>query len=204
MATLASISYAPFAGSANPGQAASDEPAQIRADLEASSRRSPARSASIPRPAASELVPEIAAEFGLNVTVGAWIDKHAERNEREIRSAIDLARRHSNVNSVWSATKPSTAAIRRRRAHQDDPAGQARDLGAGHRPAKSGTSGSTHPELASAVDYIAAHVLPYWEGVSETSRGRPGHPASTTSCARPIPASASSSPNSAGRAPAIT
>ena len=26
-----------------------------------------------------------------------------------------------------------------------------------------------HPELASAVDFIAAHVLPYWEGISETA-----------------------------------
>src|SRR4029078_3284049 len=26
-----------------------------------------------------------------------------------------------------------------------------------------------HPELASSVDFIAAHVLPYWEGISETS-----------------------------------
>ena len=24
-----------------------------------------------------------------------------------------------------------------------------------------------HPELASAVDFIAAHILPYWEGFSE-------------------------------------
>ena len=28
---------------------------------------------------------------------------------------------------------------------------------------------SYHPSLASAVDFIAAHVLPYWEGVSETA-----------------------------------
>ena len=28
---------------------------------------------------------------------------------------------------------------------------------------------SDHPELASAVDFIAAHVLPYWEGVSENA-----------------------------------
>ena len=26
-----------------------------------------------------------------------------------------------------------------------------------------------HPELASAVDFIAAHVLPYWEGISEAA-----------------------------------
>src|SRR6202012_463166 len=47
-----------------------------------------------------ELVPPIAAEFGLKVTVGAWIDKNPERNEREIQSAINLARRTSNVIGV--------------------------------------------------------------------------------------------------------
>src|SRR3954451_8120356 len=47
-----------------------------------------------------ELVPPIAAEFGLKVTVGAWIDKNSDRNEREIDAAITLAKRNSNVNGV--------------------------------------------------------------------------------------------------------
>ena len=47
-----------------------------------------------------ELVPPVAAEFGLKVMVGAWIDKNADRNEREIDAAITLARRNSNVIGV--------------------------------------------------------------------------------------------------------
>src|SRR5439155_24391455 len=47
-----------------------------------------------------ELVPPIAAEFGLKVTVGAWIDKNTDRNEREIDAAINLAKRNSNVNGI--------------------------------------------------------------------------------------------------------
>ena len=47
-----------------------------------------------------ELVPPIAAEFGLKVTVGAWIDKNVDRNEREIDAAINLAKRNSNVIGV--------------------------------------------------------------------------------------------------------
>ena len=47
-----------------------------------------------------ELVPGIATEFGLRVTAGAWIDKNQDRNEREIRSVIDLAKRHSNINGI--------------------------------------------------------------------------------------------------------
>src|SRR5215218_6583198 len=48
----------------------------------------------------NELVPPIAAEFGLKVAVGAWIGKHKDRNKREIEAVIDLARRNSNVISV--------------------------------------------------------------------------------------------------------
>ena len=48
----------------------------------------------------AELVPEIAQEFGLRVSVGAWIDKNAERNEREIARSIDLARKHRNIDSI--------------------------------------------------------------------------------------------------------
>ena len=47
-----------------------------------------------------ELVPAIAAEFGLKVTLGIWIDKNEARNEREIQAAIALARRHSNINAI--------------------------------------------------------------------------------------------------------
>ena len=29
-----------------------------------------------------------------------------------------------------------------------------------------------HPELVSAVDFIAVHILPYWEGMPGTAGGR--------------------------------
>ena len=32
-----------------------------------------------------------------------------------------------------------------------------------------------HPKLASAVDFIAAHILPYWEGRGRQPGGRPDH-----------------------------
>ena len=47
-----------------------------------------------------------------------------------------------------------------------------------------------HPELASAVDFIAAHVLPYWEGISENDAVDQAI-AIYNSFARPIPASVS-------------
>ena len=47
-----------------------------------------------------ELVAPIADEFDLKVTVGAWIDKHQDRNEREMRAATELARKNRNVNAL--------------------------------------------------------------------------------------------------------
>ena len=45
-------------------------------------------------------MPEVAREFGLRVSVGAWIDKNTQRNDREMRAVIDLARKHRNIDSV--------------------------------------------------------------------------------------------------------
>ena len=95
-------------------------------------RRWPARSALYSSTGGVELVPGIAQEFGLRVTVGAWIDKHADRNERELTAAIELARRYSNVQQRDRRQRDHLP--RRpngRRAHQENPARQARDQRSG-------------------------------------------------------------------------
>src|SRR5882724_1017407 len=95
---LPSASYAPF----EPGHTVADSIAdseKIRADLKKLSTLTRAVRL-YTSTEGSELVPPIAAEFGLKVTVGAWIDRNVDRNEREVLSAIDLARRNSNVNGI--------------------------------------------------------------------------------------------------------
>ena len=120
-------------------------------------------------------MPPIAAEFGLKVTVGVWLDKDEERNEREIRSA-HRSRAHATATSTasWSATRRSLRARDRRsptssrliqRVKRDQ------QPGAGDDRRNLDASGIDHPELASAVDFIAAHILPYWEGIP-TPRAR--------------------------------
>src|ERR1700742_3676826 len=77
---LPSTSYAPFEPGHSVDPVADSE--KIRADMK--------KLSSLPRAVrlyssteGAELVPPIAAEFGLKVTVGAWIDKNADRNQRE-------------------------------------------------------------------------------------------------------------------------
>src|SRR5262245_1358217 len=94
---LASVSYTPF--ETHPDSGKRSTPEQIRAALAAIApyTRSVRTYSST---GGTELVPEIAREFGLRVSIGAWIDKDVERNEREIASVVDLARKHRNIDSI--------------------------------------------------------------------------------------------------------
>src|SRR5829696_4001066 len=93
---LPSVSYAPFEGSGHPDVDNIPSVEKIRADLK---KLAPLTRAIrlYSSTGGVELVPPIAAEFGLKVMVGAWIDKNADRNEREMLAAIELAKRNSNV-----------------------------------------------------------------------------------------------------------
>ena len=162
---VASMSYSPFAA----GDAASNSGAtaqQIRADLKAIAPYT-AAIRTYSSTGGVELVPAIAGEFGLKVTLGVWIDKDEKRNEREIRAAIDLAKRNRNIIGIvvgnetiyrQEKTVPELMELIQR-VRRESPV-----------PVTTGEIWSVwadHPELASAVDYIAAHILPYWEGISD-------------------------------------
>ncbi|MBV8924962.1 MAG: glycosyl transferase family 2, partial [Bradyrhizobium sp.] len=78
---LPSVSYAPFERGHAVADAAADSE-KIRADLKKLSTL--ARAVRLySSTEGGELVPPVAAEFGMKVTVGAWIDKDGSRNNRE-------------------------------------------------------------------------------------------------------------------------
>src|SRR5580692_2927019 len=159
---LASVSYNRFEGSPSGGRTVRE--ARIRTDLTAIAGQAKAI-----RTYAStqglERVPEIAAELGLPVTLGAWIGNDNARNEREIASALELARHNPNVKRlvVGNETvfrKEHTAAelvqfIQRVKRESPVPVGSAENW----------RIFIEHPELGDAVDQIFAHIIPYWEGV---------------------------------------
>ena len=93
---LPSVSYAPFEGTEHPDVDNIPSAEKIRADLKKLSTITRAIRL-YSSTGGVEMVPPIAAEFGIKVTLGVWIDKHTDRNDREIESAINLARRNSNV-----------------------------------------------------------------------------------------------------------
>jgi exo-beta-1,3-glucanase (GH17 family)/cellulose synthase/poly-beta-1,6-N-acetylglucosamine synthase-like glycosyltransferase len=163
---LPSLSYAPFEGTAHPDVDNIPNAEKIRADLKTLAPLTRAIRL-YSSTGGVELVPPIANEVGLKVTVGAWIDKNADRNEREILSAIELAKRNGNVNGIVVGNE---TLYRGEQKIEDLIKLIQRVKGSVNVPVTTGEIWNIwleHPELASSVDFIAAHILPYWEGFSD-------------------------------------
>jgi exo-beta-1,3-glucanase (GH17 family)/cellulose synthase/poly-beta-1,6-N-acetylglucosamine synthase-like glycosyltransferase len=162
---LPSLSYAPF----EPGHIVADVAAdsdKVRADLKKLSTLTRAvRLYSSTE--GNELVPPIAAEFGLKVTVGAWINKDVERNEREIEAAVNLARHNSDVIGVVVGNETIYRGEQKIEGLIDLIKKVKKSVNIPVTTGEIWNIWRDNPELASSVDFIAAHVLPYWENFTD-------------------------------------
>jgi exo-beta-1,3-glucanase (GH17 family) len=95
---LASVSFSPI----NPkhdGETDKTSEAQIRSDLAAVAPYTRSvRTYSVSN--GLDLVPQLASEVGLRVTLGVWINEWEDQNEKELESAIALAKQYRNIDSV--------------------------------------------------------------------------------------------------------
>jgi exo-beta-1,3-glucanase (GH17 family)/glycosyltransferase involved in cell wall biosynthesis len=161
-----SLSFAPFNPVDKPDKGALTNEEQIRADLKVIAPYTHAV-----RTYAStgglELVPKVANEFGLKVTAGAWIDKFSDRNEQEVENVIEAAKHNRNITAIVVGNET----ILRDEIKTDELIKYIQRVKREVKvPVTTGEIWNVwleHPELASAVDFIAAHILPYWEGVPE-------------------------------------
>lgn len=112
-------------------------------------------------------VPAAAKKYGLNVALGGWIDGRLEQNSIEINKLIAIAEK--NRDNVVRVIVGNEVLLR-----NDIPIEQLIKY-LDHVRAKVGMPVSTaepwhiwvkHPELAEHVDFIAVHMLPYWEGIA--------------------------------------
>src|SRR5262249_16623447 len=179
-APLPSISYSPFTRSQHPDYGDRPTPEQIRADLKLLSPYTrPIRTYT--STGRGQLLPAIAAEFGLKVALGIWIDKDEARNKREIEAGIALARRYGNINAIVVGNEAMLrgdmpvddliSIIKRVKQKSPVPVttGETFDVWLGipdpKKPEEAAKRAEAATKLASAVDFIAAHILPYWGGV---------------------------------------
>jgi exo-beta-1,3-glucanase (GH17 family)/cellulose synthase/poly-beta-1,6-N-acetylglucosamine synthase-like glycosyltransferase len=110
-------------------------------------------------------VPELAARHDMKVAVGAWLDRRLATNELEMAAAIELANNHANVIRLVIGNEAILRGdltvgqlakqLDRARAAVTQPVSTAEPW---HVWIK-------HPELVDHVDYLAVHMLPYWEGI---------------------------------------
>ena len=160
---LHGMAYAPFRRGQSPLTGVFPSEAEVREDLALLSQYTTAIRTYTS--GANATIPGIAAEFGLKVNAGAWLDHDHNNNRAELDALVAAAQRYPNIDSAIVANEavlrgdlslPALIVyLDEARARLDIPVSTAENW----------DLWLAHPELAEHVDYIAAHLLPYWEGV---------------------------------------
>ena len=172
---LASVSFSPINPNANKSALVTEQ--QIKADLAAIAPYTQhIRTYSATN--GMEQVPALASVYGLRVTQGIWINEWEAQNEKEIEGGIALSKRYRNIDSliVGNETIFREQAEHALAGTKFDANAAVQNLIAKIQRVKRSTSVPVstaevyniwleHPELASSVDYLAVHILPFWEGV---------------------------------------
>ena len=111
------------------------------------------------------LIPQMAQARGLKVTAGAWLAKDQVNNRKEISKLISNANRWPCVERVIIGNESILRGDLTvgQLAGYIDQVRQATNVPVS--TAEPWHVWIKHPELADAVDFIAIHVLPYWEGI---------------------------------------
>lgn len=117
----------------------------------------------------NEAAPRLAAEYGLRVTAGAWLDKRLENNEMELAMLIAEAKANPHVDRLMVGNE----SILRGDMTPKEVAAYIREVKAKVKGVPVSTAEPWHvwlryPELARTVDFITVHLLPYWEGLPVT------------------------------------
>jgi len=163
---IACVSYAPYR---RPGETPYDpatfiSPERIDADLRALSQRFDCvRTYSQGQGLAA--VPAIARRHGMKVLMGIWLGRDPEANAREVATGIATARANPDVlrgvivgNEVLLRGELSPRGL----------AGYVRQVRAAIPASVPVTYADVwefwlrYPQMASAVDYLTVHILPYW------------------------------------------
>ncbi len=113
-------------------------------------------------------IPELAADAGMTVTLGIWINGDKAANEIELERGIAIAKANRNVTRVIVGNE---VMVRRELELKElvsyvDRARQA--LAKRRIPVSTAETWDiwvANPELGRHVDFVAAHILPFWEGI---------------------------------------
>ncbi|MDR3089948.1 MAG: glycosyltransferase [Desulfobulbaceae bacterium] len=112
-------------------------------------------------------VPALAAKRNLNVALGAWINRNPAENEVELAKLVEVYRdNHQNITRVLVGNEVLLRADQTVEQMIRYIEQVRRSVWAPISLAEPYHIWLEHPELVEHVDYIAVHLLPYWEGVA--------------------------------------
>ncbi len=158
------------------------------------------RTYSVAKEKGLDKIPELAAKHNLNSTVGAWIGVDLEENRRQVDTLIEISKQY---NPKLIRLMVGNEVLLRGDITEDELIGYIREVkhSNGNRPISTSETWDVwikHPKLVDEVDFIAIHVLPYWEGIaaedavdyvfdrySAVKKAKPNKPVIITEVGRP-------------------
>jgi exo-beta-1,3-glucanase (GH17 family)/cellulose synthase/poly-beta-1,6-N-acetylglucosamine synthase-like glycosyltransferase len=163
---ISGFAFSPFHKGESPETGDYPTPAEIKSDLTlAAAHTHNIRTYTVEGDLGT--IPALAEGMNLNVTLGAWLDRHPDQNAAELAKVVQVANANPDVKQIMvgnetilraDMTVPELiAAINQVKAQTRVPVSTAEPWHVWLH----------HPELASSVDFITVHLLPYWEGVPE-------------------------------------
>ncbi len=121
-----------------------------------------------------DIVPKIAAEYHMQVIAGAEINDDPDITKEDMSRLITLAHENPNISHViagneallqtWSKTRKNAVTPKQLYAQIDYVRKRVKQ------PVSTGEPFVVwywHPDMAKHVDFVAAHVFPYWEGIRD-------------------------------------
>ncbi|BBP45736.1 glycosyl transferase [Thiosulfatimonas sediminis] len=160
------FAFSPYQKGQSPFLEKYPTPEQIDRDLELLSGKAHAiRTYTVDKVFAQ--IPQLAYKYKINLALGAWLDKDQARNTAEIERFIQLIEQppYNIVRAIVGnevllredlSPEQLIAVLQDVRAKTSVPVGTAEPW---HVWIK-------HPELVDEVDFIAVHMLPFWEGIA--------------------------------------
>jgi exo-beta-1,3-glucanase (GH17 family)/cellulose synthase/poly-beta-1,6-N-acetylglucosamine synthase-like glycosyltransferase len=165
---IAGFAYSPMRPGQSPSRNEFPTREEMAADLALIAEHSHSiRTYSLDGPLAA--IPALAGELGLDVTVGVWLDEDKTANQRRLAELKRTLAEHSNIKRVILGNET----VLTRRLTVDEITtylATIRDeISVPVSTAEPWHIWLEHPELAASADFIAVHILPYWEGVPAAS-----------------------------------
>lgn len=164
--TIEGVSFSPFRPGQSPQRTSFPSEKQISRDLTLlSDRVRSVRTYSVENTLGS--IPRLAAPLGMDVMLGVWISSDTDRNWNEINKLKEiLAEQNGNITGIVvgnEALLRGEVTVDQLVRYLDIVKGMSNDIPV--TVAETWDIWLKNKSLAEHVDYITAHVLPYWEGI---------------------------------------